>query len=145
MLTRCNSEATLQTTQSIQSDQGFATIRVHGSVSVDGLKTAFETLFHTPAWKPGYHLMIVYEADALLGNLTLSDLEAIHAYTIARAQGAKLDKPMKSALIYSRLEHQSMLELHRLAKRYNGVIEECVFDTEAEARAWLAGQRAGDD
>lgn len=101
------------------------------------MKTAFETLFHTPAWKPGYNLMIVYEADALLGNLTLSDLEAIHAYTIARAQDAKLDKPMRSALIYSRLEHQSMLELHRLAKHDNSVIEECVFKSETTALAWL--------
>lgn len=131
----------LKSTYSIDADKGFATVRVKGLVSPKALTESFDSLFRDPDWLRAYDLLLVYEDGALLGDLTLDDLKAIHAYTHARAKGAKLGRVLKSALVYSRREHKTLLELHRLAELDNEFIEENVFDTEQAAIDWLRENR----
>lgn len=111
-------------------------MHVAGIVRVPDLLAAFDTVFSDPAWSGDFNVMIVYERDALLGNLTLDEVREVHDDSDGRIQQSPPGRRIKSALVYSREDQRTLLELHSLAGNHPQ-LEERVFGTPEAARAWL--------
>lgn len=127
----------MRTTYSIDGKRGYAVLRIHGQVSPAGLERGLSAIFIDPNWSRDLNLMLVYENDAMLGDMTLDHLLEVHEFSQGRVRDAKLGRIFKSALVFKRPEHEAMLELHRLAELDNQLIEERVFASEDCAGAWL--------
>ena len=61
----------MQSRIDIDAERRLCTVRIRGLATAAKLAQAFFRAFDSPDWDRGYNLMIVYEADALLGELTL--------------------------------------------------------------------------
>ncbi|WP_300551810.1 hypothetical protein [Maricaulis sp.] len=121
----------------ISAERRVCTIRIHGLATPQGLAQAFFDAFSSKDWDRSYNLMIVYEVDALLGELTLDGLRELQDKLNARQAEIGLKRRMKSALVYCRPEQRSLLELHVLSYDEQSFLEERVFATEADALQWL--------
>lgn len=120
----------------MDAQNSLATIRIGGVVELSGLLACFETVFKDPAWSAHYNIMIVYERDALLGELTLTELQYVHRENSQRIERSGVDRQFKSALVFNRPDQKVLLELHALAGK-NPNLEEQVFANEDKAIAWL--------
>lgn len=130
----------MQSRFDIDAERRLCTVRIRGLATAAKLAQAFFQAFDSPDWDRGYNLMIVYEADALLGELTLTELRQLQVELNDRQADAGLERRMKSALVYCRPEQRTLLELHVLSYREQGFLDERVFATEAEALQWLASE-----
>ena len=127
----------LNSSYSVDTKRGICTVRIHGLATATGLAEAFFAAFSDPEWDRDFNLIIVYEADALLGNLTLEDLRNLQRQLNDRQAQVGIQRKMKSALVYRRAEQRTLLDLHVLSYRDQDFLEERVFATEAEALQWL--------
>lgn len=134
-------EAELHANHSIDTRTGIARLRVHGLIDAEGLTSSIAKMLSDRALPRDFSIMIVYERDALMGDVTLQELQKFQAGLAARQARASNPRRIRSALVHKREEQKVMLELHRLSFTGNETINERIFNNESEAAAWLTGAK----
>ncbi|WP_300527392.1 hypothetical protein [Maricaulis sp.] len=127
----------MQSSFDIDTKLRVCTIRIRGLVTAPRLAQAFFQAFASPDWDRSFNLMIVYEAEALLGELTLDELRELQTKLNDRQAKVGIRHRIKSALVYGRPEQRTLLDLHVLSYNDQDFLEERVFGTEADAMLWL--------
>jgi len=125
----------------IDREDRVAILRVHGVVELDALHQVLNRVFDDRHWQLDYGLMIVYEKDALLGEITLEDLKVFQRKSRARQDLAPAGTHIRSALVYTREDQRVLLQLHQMSFAENRIMEEAVFGSKADALHWLKSDK----
>lgn len=130
-------EAELEHVFEIDTANRVATLRISGMVTVDELIAGLRDILENPEWNDRFGIMLVYEPTALLGDVELDDIKHLQDWLKQRQTQATRSHKVKSALVCSLDNNRVMLELHKLSFTENALVDEQVFDNEADALAWL--------
>ena len=130
-------EAGLKHAADINTGDKIATLRISGVVTVDGLIVGLREILEHPEWTDRFSIMLVYEPTALLGELDLEEVQLFQKWLTALQEKATRTHRIKSALVCTLDTKRVMLELHKLSFASNRLLDEQVFDNEADALAWL--------
>ena len=106
-------------------------------VTVDGLIAGLREILEHPEWTERFSIMLVYEPTALLGELDLEDVQLFQKWLTGLQEKATRTHRIKSALVCTLDTKRVMLELHKLSFASNRLLDERIFDNEADALAWL--------